>query len=333
MKKAGAWVEVVMPKQEESKVTEMKMDYDGKVYDVRLVDDGTMDTVISIDGKEHRFETEYAAHYRTAEGAMTEEGLKALAKDAIDSGLTEGSLQEAFKQIKELKIKLAEALAERDTAVELANARISQLMENYQKDVSDYTIRATQLIKENQEKSSINVQLAEALEQGAAKVKALEESLQKQRADFEAEFTKLKEANNEAIQQNKGSTEKAISEKTETANKEITKLTEEKQTLVDTHTSEVNKIKSEHQKQMLRKYYETVLKVSGLKLTEKALALLDTCLSEQEIDETIEDIRKTLRTSLLHSEKLTEATIPVSTLNPVESAIHSQVGKVFKGMK
>ncbi|MHA2099649.1 MAG: hypothetical protein ACW99A_13315 [Candidatus Kariarchaeaceae archaeon] len=50
-----------------------------------LVDDGTLDTVISIDGVEHRFDMEYAAQYRDENGAMTTEGFEDLCREVIDN--------------------------------------------------------------------------------------------------------------------------------------------------------------------------------------------------------------------------------------------------------
>jgi hypothetical protein len=328
MKNPGQWQVV------ESKLKEMKLNHEGKEYSVYLLDDGTMDTVIQVNGKEARFDGEYTAQYRDKDGAMTEQGLITLAKEAIDSGMIdESQVKKALACIKELKIELATAIAERDTAISRAKERLTVLTENYQKDVASLT---ETLNKQSSEIELIN-SLAKSqngmLVEATVKFKALEESLQKQRAEFEAELTKIKEANNETIRQIKGNLEKAISEKTEANHKEINQLNEKSKQLVDAHTLELDKTKSEHQKQMLRKYYETVLKVSGLKLTEKALALLETCQSEQEIDSTIEDIRKTLRESFLHSEKLTDVKVPVSTLTPGESQIKNQVGKAFSGMK
>tara|TARA_R100000773_G_C4216968_1_gene115512 strand:- start:204 stop:407 length:204 start_codon:yes stop_codon:yes gene_type:complete len=52
-------------------------------YEIELIDDGTLDTVISINNKEFRFSSEYAEIYRDKEGYMTEEGLRELAEETI----------------------------------------------------------------------------------------------------------------------------------------------------------------------------------------------------------------------------------------------------------
>ena len=62
----------------------MIIDYGNKErYEVFLIDDGSLDTIISIDGKEFRFSSEYAEIYRDKEGYITEEGLRELAEETI----------------------------------------------------------------------------------------------------------------------------------------------------------------------------------------------------------------------------------------------------------
>mgnify|MGYP003152036866 CR=1 FL=1 len=62
----------------------MIIDYGNKErYEVLLIDDGTLDTVISINDKEFRFSSEYAEIYRDKEGYMTEKGLQELAEETI----------------------------------------------------------------------------------------------------------------------------------------------------------------------------------------------------------------------------------------------------------
>lgn len=65
-------------------------------FDVRLGDDGTLDTVIKIypwnqyiankvGSKEIRFSTEYGADFRDDDGTMTDEGFEKLAKEAVEA--------------------------------------------------------------------------------------------------------------------------------------------------------------------------------------------------------------------------------------------------------
>ena len=62
----------------------MIIDYgNNEKYKIELIDDGTLDTVISINKKEFRFSSEYAEIYRNEKGYMTEEGLRELAEEAI----------------------------------------------------------------------------------------------------------------------------------------------------------------------------------------------------------------------------------------------------------
>ena len=48
------------------------------------MDDGTLDTVIEIDGMEHRFSTEFASDYRDSDGSLSGSGFTALCKMAIE---------------------------------------------------------------------------------------------------------------------------------------------------------------------------------------------------------------------------------------------------------
>jgi hypothetical protein len=54
-------------------------------HDVTLVDDGSLDTVVSVDGTEMRYDQEFAEQFRNKKtGAITEKGWKELEKQAID---------------------------------------------------------------------------------------------------------------------------------------------------------------------------------------------------------------------------------------------------------
>lgn len=56
-------------------------DHDHKVT---LLDDGTLDTVVRVDGREFRFSQEYAADYREKDGTMTAAGLARMLEDSHD---------------------------------------------------------------------------------------------------------------------------------------------------------------------------------------------------------------------------------------------------------
>jgi hypothetical protein len=63
----------------------MKIEHKGETFDCYLGDDGTLDTVIEVNGVRVRFDCEYASGFRDGEGRMTEEGFKELAVEAIES--------------------------------------------------------------------------------------------------------------------------------------------------------------------------------------------------------------------------------------------------------
>lgn len=58
-------------------------------HKVFLRDEGTLDTVLTVDGCRHAFDHEYAADMRDAlNGHLTTDGFYALAEEAIDDHLT-----------------------------------------------------------------------------------------------------------------------------------------------------------------------------------------------------------------------------------------------------
>jgi hypothetical protein len=77
--------DIALAEARKNDINEVKMDVDGKEYTVLLVDDGTLDTVISINGKEYRFDSEYAERFRDENGAMTENGLMELANEVFET--------------------------------------------------------------------------------------------------------------------------------------------------------------------------------------------------------------------------------------------------------
>ena len=62
--------------------------YEHSTWLARLVDDGTMDTVVEVErvrdgaGYNARFDGDYASQYRLKDGSMTRRGLRELGKEA-----------------------------------------------------------------------------------------------------------------------------------------------------------------------------------------------------------------------------------------------------------
>jgi len=88
--KAGSLVEGKNPQQGDKEATQIKKlsemkvtDLEGNTFDVHLVDDGAIDTVIDIGGREFTFSNDYVSMLRDEDGALSEEGLKELALDAL----------------------------------------------------------------------------------------------------------------------------------------------------------------------------------------------------------------------------------------------------------
>jgi len=55
--------------------------------DVKLGDDGTLDTVLWIDGCEHRYSQDFGAEYRHQDGSISGQAWKSLARECLDDHL------------------------------------------------------------------------------------------------------------------------------------------------------------------------------------------------------------------------------------------------------
>jgi hypothetical protein len=77
-----------------------------KKYDVSLGDDGSLDTIIYVNGKEIRYDTEFASQFRNHKtGAITEKGWKELKKQAISDFESTDYAKDTYKLIDEKKFK------------------------------------------------------------------------------------------------------------------------------------------------------------------------------------------------------------------------------------
>jgi hypothetical protein len=65
----------------------MEFDHDGEKHSVELLDDGTLDTVLKIDGHEMRLSQDHAANFRDEDGILTSQALIEMAKEELDLGL------------------------------------------------------------------------------------------------------------------------------------------------------------------------------------------------------------------------------------------------------
>ena len=130
-------------------VKEVKVTFEEREFDVQLVDEGTDDTVISINGERYSFSKAFAANFRTDEGQLLEDGLIELAKDALSvmetdefdslalkSKKADETIDEALpkssditKGIKQLKKQLRQAVKDDDyTKASELSTRIQTLV-------------------------------------------------------------------------------------------------------------------------------------------------------------------------------------------------------------
>lgn len=81
--------------QKQGEINAMKIKLsDEKFHEVRLCDDGTLDTVVSVDGQETRFNQEYTAEMRNPKtGELPLKSLIELAEEVLEDVLTEEALE------------------------------------------------------------------------------------------------------------------------------------------------------------------------------------------------------------------------------------------------
>ena len=65
----------------------MQLDYDDRNYEIELADDGSLDTLISVDSILYRIDQFHAADYRDKDGFMSEDNLRLMVMGLIDSNV------------------------------------------------------------------------------------------------------------------------------------------------------------------------------------------------------------------------------------------------------
>jgi hypothetical protein len=73
------------PPRESKNLAELKVVFDDHEFDVNLCEDDSRDTVININGKQFRFDEEFASMYYDDTGVLTEDGLRELAEQILSS--------------------------------------------------------------------------------------------------------------------------------------------------------------------------------------------------------------------------------------------------------
>lgn len=100
----------------------MKYNYDGKEYTVCLVDDGTLDTVFTVNGKTYRFDSEYMRDEIT--GAVSEEAITKCVETYLEDMANEAR-EELIEERKKLVKELADAQEKYRNADYMVRAPIS----------------------------------------------------------------------------------------------------------------------------------------------------------------------------------------------------------------
>jgi hypothetical protein len=231
--------------------------------------------------------------------------------------------------VRQLKIDKAIAIAERDTVFEslkVIQSELTGVKENYSKDALHFMAKTKTLVKN----------LSEAVN----KVKAFESASMVTMKTIGSQIQKIK-----VLEETKAT----LAEATKTANtltervnefeKKINESDAKAKTVLEgvkkEFESAVAELKAKHERDLIAKYFETKMKVSGLfqylKEDTNVSALLEHCKTEKEVDRLIENISGRVEDGILHSISPSELVVGKAT-DPATAVLESRIASSLKSM-
>lgn len=113
--------------------------------------------------------------------------------------------------------------------------------------------------------------------------------------------------------------------------KKLHEESQAKQSLVAQHEKQINELKEQHNRNLIKFYVDARTKAIQLKVSSRALTILESCGSTEEVDSEIRRLQNEIREAALQSNVPTEIhvtkTVPVS---PVMQDINNKVAKAFR---
>jgi hypothetical protein len=231
--------------------------------------------------------------------------------------------------VRQLKIDKAIAIAERDTVFEslkVVQNEMTSIKENYSKDALHFTAKNTDLTKKLAEArnrvrafESSHLVTAKTISEQIKKIKTLEEA-----KSTLATATK---------------TASDLSERITKVEQDIKDHDAKAQTVLEGVKKEFDTalvvLKAQHEKDLLAKYFETKMKISGLfqylKEDANVSALLEHCKKEVEVDRLIENISGRVEDGILHSISPSEIVVGKAT-DPATAVLESRIASSLKSM-
>lgn len=236
-------------------------------------------------------------------------------KEEPEEHMEESVLMKALQtEIKDLKVKLGEATAEKQAAVSMLEDKEKQ-----------FEALAKSLVQESRSLQT----------QRAACAKAME--------DYLNETVKV-----ENLTAKLGSSDKDINEKTDKLLKSVTALMKgndqlnERVTVLESDLAKANgkikeadkatkALKEAHAKELLKTYAHAVVEATGSKISARALALLEQCTSKDEILKTLSEMRTVANEATLHSGAVKEVVVPTSKPQVPVSREHGLMRSLITG--
>jgi rubrerythrin len=113
--------------------------------------------------------------------------------------------------------------------------------------------------------------------------------------------------------------------------KENKKLQQTGQLLVKEHANHIKEIKSQQNKDLIKFYVDARIKAIRLNLSPKALTILESCGSKEEVDSEIHRLQDQIREAALQSNvPSTIAVTKTVSVNPKQQDIDNKIAKVFQ---
>ena len=214
-------------------------------------------------------------------------------------GMKESRVTKTMIKMKEMRIRLATAKAEKDKLLET----LVETQNNYKKDI----LTKVEPIVETKE-----VIVEKVVEKPVEKLVPVVET---------KVLTEIETLKKKAV-----TLENTLKEEKVKNDKLVEKINSE-------HKTEIEQLKEKTNKEIISTYTETLLDTTGLQLPEATLALLKEAKSKEEVNQIVESAKKALMIGYPHSGKLgeikVESQIPV---DPTVKGIEERVNKAFESM-
>ena len=227
-----------------------------------------------------------------------------------ESGIKTNESKSADKATNLSEGKLNEALSVLKKQVASLTAEKTKIVENYSKDIISATIQINELKEKlNESDKAVNANAQTILNTRCELVEGIK-LIEKEREVTRKEVKELKETNKSALE-TINTYRKAISES----------------------DSRMTSLKEAHKKELVKEYFDTKIKIIGLKLPLSTQTLFEKCGTKEEVDNLIEEVRNAIRESSTHYVgAINEITVSRTSSDPKMAMLDRKIASVVKAL-